>query len=89
MQWDTDGGFFNCGGRNPEINKLGDWKRINGKGLTFTVGNRESSKFLRCYERGKKEGDSLSLVDTTWSLELKSSDRYLPLDVLIVSVYIF
>lgn len=80
-QWDTDGGFFN-GGRNPEINKLGDWKRINGKGLTFTVGNRESSKFLRCYERGKKEGDSLSLW-TRLELELKSSDRYLPLDVLL------
>lgn len=80
-QWDNEDLFF-CGGRNPEINKLGDWKRINGKGLTFTVGNRESSKFLRCYERGKKEGDSLSLW-TRLELELKSSDRYLPLDVLL------
>lgn len=79
--WDNEDLFF-CGGRNPEINKLGDWKRINGKGLTFTVGNRESSKFLRCYERGKKEGDSLSLW-TRLELELKSSDRYLPLDVLL------
>lgn len=80
-QWDNEELFY-CGGRNPEINKLGDWKRINGKGLTFTVGNRESSKFLRCYERGKKEGDSLSLW-TRLELELKSSDRYLPLDVLL------
>ncbi|WP_155768237.1 replication initiation factor domain-containing protein [Acinetobacter gerneri] len=80
-QWDNEDQFF-CGGRNPEINKLGDWKRINGKGLTFTVGNRESSKFLRCYERGKKEGDSISLW-TRLELELKSSDRYLPLDVLL------
>ena len=80
-QWDTDGLFF-TGGRNPEINTLGDWKRINGKGRTFTVGNRESSKFLRCYERGKKEGDSISLW-TRLELELKSSDRYLPLDVLL------
>lgn len=79
--WDTQGLFF-TGGRNPEINHLGDWKRINGKGLTMTVGNRESSKFLRCYERGKKEGDSLSLW-TRLELELKSSDRYLPLDVLL------
>lgn len=81
-QWD-DQELFYCGGRNPEINKLGDWKRINGKGLTFTVGNRESSKFLRCYQRGKKEGDSLSLW-TRLELELKSSDRYLPLDVLLI-----
>lgn len=80
-QWDTDGLFYN-GGRNPEINKLGDWKRINGKGLTFTVGSRDCSKFLRCYERGKKEGDSLSPW-TRLELELKSSDRYLPLDVLL------
>lgn len=80
-QWDNQDLFY-CGGRNPEINKLGDWKRINGKGLTFTVGIRESSKFLRCYERGKKEGDSLSLW-TRLELELKSSDRYLPLDVLL------
>lgn len=80
-QWDTDGGFF-TGGRNPETGKFGDWKRINGKGLTFIVGNRESSKYLRCYQRGKKEGDSLSLW-TRLELELKSSDRYLPLDVLI------
>ena len=80
-EWDTQGLFF-TGGRNPEINKLGDWKRINGKGLTLTIGNRESSKFLRCYQRGKKEGDSLSLW-TRLELELKSSDRYLPLDVLL------
>ena len=80
-KWDDDNLFY-TGGRNPEINKLGDWKRINGKGLTFTVGNRECSKFLRCYERGKKEGDSLSLW-TRLELELKSSDRYLPLDVLL------
>lgn len=80
-EWDDQDLFF-CGGRNPEINKLGDWKRINGKGLTLTVGNRESSKFLRCYQRGKKEGDSLSLW-TRLELELKSHDRYLPLDVLL------
>lgn len=80
-QWDDQLLFF-TGGRTPEINKLGDWKRINGKGLTFTVGNRESSKFLRCYQRGKKEGDSLSLW-TRLELELKTHDRYLPLDVLL------
>ncbi len=80
-EWDTQDLFW-CGGRNSEVNHLGDWKRINGKGRTLTIGNRSSSKFLRFYERGKKEGDSLSLW-TRAELELKSTDRYLPLDVLL------
>lgn len=79
--WDTQDLFW-CGGRPSEVNHLGDWKRINGKGRTLTIGKRESSKFLRFYERGKKEGDALSLW-TRAELELKSTDRYLPLDVLI------
>lgn len=80
-EWDTQNLFW-CGGRNSEINHLGDWKRINGKGRTLTIGNRSSSKFLRFYERGKKEGDSLSMW-TRAELELKSTDRYLPLDILL------
>ena len=80
-EWDNQNLCW-CGGRNSEINHLGDWKRINGKGRTLTIGNRSSSKFLRLYERGKKEGDSLSLW-TRAELELKSTDRYLPLDILI------
>lgn len=80
-QWDSQEMFW-CGVRNSEVNHLGDWKRINGKGRTLTIGNRSSSKFLRFYERGKKEGDSLSLW-TRAELELKSTDRYLPLDVLL------
>jgi phage replication initiation protein len=79
--WDNEGLFW-CGGRFSEINHLGDWKRINGKGRTLTIGNRSSSKYLRIYERGKKEGDSLSFW-TRAELELKSTDRYLPLDILI------
>lgn len=80
-EWDNQNLFW-CGGRNSEINHLGDWKRINGKGRTLTIGNRSSSKYLRFYERGKKEGDSLSLW-TRAELELKSVDRYLPLDILL------
>lgn len=80
-QWDNQNLFW-CGGRNAEINHLGDWKRINGKGRTLTIGNRSGSKFLRFYERGKKEGDALSLW-TRAELELKSTDRYLPLDILL------
>lgn len=80
-EWDNQGGFW-CGGCYPEINKLGDWKRINGKGRTFTVGNRTSGKYFRCYERGKKEGDIFS----QWvraEVEFKSTDRYIPLDILL------
>lgn len=79
--WDNQGLFW-CGGRFSEVNHLGDWRRINGKGRTLTIGNRASSKFLRFYERGKKEGDCLSLW-TRAELELKSTDRYLPLEILI------
>nr|WP_227546894.1 replication initiation factor domain-containing protein [Acinetobacter sp. ANC 4641] len=80
-EWDTQELFW-CGGRLPDTNKLGNWKRINGKGRTFTVGDRSSSKHLRFYERGKKEGDSLSLW-TRAELELKSTDRHIPLEILL------
>ena len=80
-EWDTQDLFW-CGGRNPEVNYLGDWKRINGKGRTLTIGNRTGSKYLRIYERGKKEGDSLSLW-TRAELQLMSTERYLPLDILL------
>lgn len=80
-QWD-DAELFWCGGRNPIINKLGDWKRINGSGRTFTVGDRTSGKFARIYERGKKEGDALSLW-TRAEVEFKATDRYIPLDILL------
>lgn len=79
--WDTHDGFW-CGGRNPEINKLGDWKRINGKGRTLTIGNRTGGKFARIYERGKKEGDCFSLW-TRAEVEFKSTDRYIPIDILL------
>ncbi|MCU4414263.1 replication initiation factor domain-containing protein [Acinetobacter sp. WU_MDCI_Axc73] len=79
--WDSKDLFW-CGGRNPEVNYMGDWKRINGKGRTLTIGNRSGSKYLRIYERGKKEGDSLSLW-TRAELQLMSTERYLPLDILL------
>lgn len=80
-EWD-DADLFWCGGRNPIINKLGDWKRINGSGRTLTVGDRTSGKFCRFYERGKKEGDALSLW-TRAEVEFKATDRYIPLDILL------
>lgn len=60
-QWDSGGFSFREGGRPPECQQLGNWKRPNGKGRTFTIGRRNSSKFCRFYEKGKKEGDKQSL----------------------------
>lgn len=80
--WDDKGGFW-CGGRQPNILKFGNWKRPNGKGRSFCVGDRTSSKYLRIYERGKKEGSSLS----PWcraEVEFKANDRNLPLDMLLI-----
>ncbi|MCF9045642.1 replication initiation factor domain-containing protein [Acinetobacter nectaris] len=79
--WDNLDLFYTMGSR-PEINKPGDWKRPNGKGRTLTIGSRKTGKYLRFYERGKKEGDPLS----EWvraEVEFKSVDRYIPLDILL------
>lgn len=79
--WDNVDGFW-CGGRAPLIQKLGAWKRPSGKGRTFTVGDRTSGKYCRIYERGKKEGDKSSLWVRA-EVEIKSKDRYIPLDILL------
>jgi phage replication initiation protein len=80
-QWDDEDLFFTKG-NHPEFNTYGDFKRINGKGRTITIGSRKSGKYARFYERGKKEGDALSL----WlraEIEYKSTDTYIPLDILL------
>lgn len=60
-QW-WDGGYsFKKGGRPPEIQEVGNWKRPSGKGRTLTIGQRQSSKYCRFYEKGKHEGDKASL----------------------------
>lgn len=79
--WDDLDGFW-CGGRAPKIEKPGNWKRPNGKGRTFAVGDRTSGKYCRFYERGKKEGSPLSPW-TRAEVEFKSKDRYIPLDILL------
>lgn len=80
-QWD-DQELFLCGGRPPEVNHLGNWKRITGKGRTLTIGDRTSYKFTRIYERGKKEGDNMS----PWvraEIEFKSTHVHIPLEILL------
>lgn len=76
-----EAGLFNCGGRMPDIEFRGNWKRPNGKGRTVYVGNRKNGKFFRGYEKGKQLGDPTS----PWvrlECELKSVDRMIPFDVL-------
>ena len=79
--WDDLDGFW-CGGRAPKIEKPGAWKRPNGKGRSFCIGDRSSGKYCRFYERGKKEGSPLSPW-TRAEVEFKSKDRHIPLDILL------
>jgi phage replication initiation protein len=81
-QWDAGGFTFREGGRPPEAQQVGNWKRPSGKGRTFTVGQRSSSKFCRFYEKGKKEGDKSS----PWcrcEVEFKNTNTIIPFDVLL------
>jgi phage replication initiation protein len=81
-QWHEGGYSFAKGGTPPSIERIGNWHRPRGKGRTLTIGARTSGKFCRFYEKGKKEGDRLSL----WcrcEVEFKSSDRIIPFDALL------
>lgn len=81
-QWLKGGFTSNTGGLPPSIERVGNWHRPSGKGRTLTIGRRTSGKFLRFYEKGRKEGDKYS----EWcraEFEFKSSDRVIPFDVLL------
>lgn len=81
-QW-LAGGFTKCAGKHPNIERAGNWHNPTGAGRTLYVGSRKySSMFLRTYEKGMEQGDSTS----PWvrlELELKNSDRIIPLDILV------
>lgn len=80
-QWDAGGFTFKKGGRPPAPEQVGNWKRPSGKGRTFTIGQRTSSKFCRFYEKGKKEGDKAS----PWcrcEVEFKNTNTVIPFEVL-------
>lgn len=77
-----DQGLFCSGGRMPEIEHRGNWKRPNGKGRTLYIGSRQSGKYCRIYEKGKQLGDKSS----SWcrvEVEVKSINRIIPFDVLL------
>lgn len=79
---DHSDGLFNCGGRDPDVEYRGNWKRPNGKGRTFNIGNRANGKFCRVYEKGRQLGD----VNSEWvriEVEFKSCDRVIPFDALL------
>ena len=81
---DFDAGLFKStkGGRTPNHEYRGNWKRPNGKGRTLYIGNRKNGKFARIYEKGKQLGDA----NSNWvrvEVEFKAIDRELPFDILL------
>lgn len=81
-QMDKLGGFYYGKGKQPQVQHLGCWRRPTGYGRTLTIGQRESGKYCRFYEKGKAEGDSSS----EWcraEVEFKASDRFIPFAILL------
>ena len=64
-----------------------DWEEADEskqvKGKTYYVGSRESSKYVRVYEKGKQLGDKLSNW-TRFEIEFKAKDIVIPFEVLTV-----
>ena len=80
VTWYQDGDF-NAGGRMPRHSLMGDW--LDPKhGRTLMVGRRENGKALRAYEKGRQLGD-FSSPWTRFEVEIRNTDRDIPLDILI------
>lgn len=78
---DDKGGFIS-GGRRPEVELRGNWKRPSGRGRSIYIGTRRSSKYCRIYEKGKQLGDP----NSKWlraEVEFKCKHIFIPFDVLI------
>lgn len=67
------------GGRQPSARLI---MSNDGKGNTLYVGNRQSGKLLRVYEKGKQLGDESSPW-VRYEVEYRSKDRVLPWDMLL------
>ena len=78
-KWYEDG-LFNFNGRPPTAQLIDDLG--SGKGKTFSVGKRGNAKYIRCYEKGKKEGDPNSLWFRA-ELELHNNHILIPWDIVI------
>lgn len=80
---DWENGLFTARHSKPVAECVGsDWLCKTGKGKTFYVGSRKSSKFCRIYEKGKQLGDEQSKW-VRFELELKSKDIVIPHDILL------
>lgn len=81
-QW-LSGGFTKCAGKDPNIERAGNWHSPTGAGRTLYIGSRKhSSLFVRVYEKGMEQGDPSS----PWvraEIEIKNSDRVIPFDLLL------
>lgn len=81
-QWNK--GKFSLTNRKPKLETRGtDWHDPKGtSGKTLYIGSRESSKYLRVYEKGKAFGDKSS----PWvraEVEFKANDIFIPFDALL------
>ncbi len=77
-----DAGLFMCGGNQPNVEHLGNWRNPKGKGRTIRVGSRSNGKFYRGYEKGCELGDK----NSKWfrnEIEFKSVDRFIPHEILL------
>lgn len=77
--WYEEGKFITQG-RRPISNTAGDWISAE-RGRTLYVGKAANGKMLRCYEKGKEQGD----LDSAWTrfeVQFGNRDRVIPLDIL-------
>lgn len=78
---DTLGGFTG-GGRPPNVENRGNWKRPTGRGRTLYIGSVKSSRYTRIYEKGKQLGE----IDSPWvrsEVQYRSKEFYIDVDVLL------
>ena len=79
-------GLFTCHHVKPKGECIGsDWEEDDEakmtKGKTYGIGSRESSKYVRVYQKGKQLGDKSSNW-TRFEIEFKSKDIIIPFEVL-------
>ncbi|PNL75275.1 replication initiation factor domain-containing protein [Neisseria gonorrhoeae] len=83
---DRNKGLFTCHHVKPKGECLGsDWEEEDEakmtSGKTYGIGSRESSKYVRIYEKGKQLGDKTSTW-TRFEIEFKAKDIVIPFEVL-------
>ena len=78
-----DGLFTRHRAKMPVGESVGtDWESDTKKGKTYYVGSRESSRYVRVYEKGKQLGDENSIW-TRFEVEMKARDIVIPFDSLL------